>query len=142
MGRPAWHKISRIKQKSWGVKKLINFALDKHYFGFYVTFTDSAEGLSDYFDFDRAETVGGSTYIHLIEKNIHPQEFTGDRLLSKGFFEEVSDQAKKLGRDYAYIFDSLNRKNFTFLTPLNCDLKAFIFALNDSAEAFVLLLSK
>lgn len=29
-----------------------------------------------------------------------------------------------------------------FLTPLNLDLNAFIFALKDSAEAFVLLLSK
>ena len=48
------------------------------------------EGLSDYFDFDKAETVGGSTYIYLIEKNIHPQEFLGEQLLSKGFFDEVS----------------------------------------------------
>jgi len=33
-------------------------------------------------------------------------------------------------------------KNSTFLTPLNCTLKAFILALNDSAEAFVLRLIK
>lgn len=48
------------------------------------------EGLSDYFEFDKVETVNGSTYIYLIEKNIHPQEFSKDQLLSKGFFEEVS----------------------------------------------------
>ena len=48
------------------------------------------EGLSNYFDFDRAETAGGSTRIYLIEKNVHPQEFAGDKLLSKGFFDEVS----------------------------------------------------
>ncbi|TKC02139.1 ISAon1 family transposase N-terminal region protein, partial [Pedobacter cryotolerans] len=48
------------------------------------------QGLSDYFDFDKVETVNGSTYIYLIEKNIHPQEFVGEKLLSKGFFEEVS----------------------------------------------------
>ena len=48
------------------------------------------EGLSDYFDLDKVETVSGSTYIYLIEKNIHPQEFSGDKLLSKGFFDEVS----------------------------------------------------
>lgn len=48
------------------------------------------EGLSDYFEFDRADTVDGSTYIYLIEKNIHPEEFSGDHLLSKGFYDEVS----------------------------------------------------
>ena len=48
------------------------------------------EGLSDYFEFDKVETVNGSTYIYLIEKNIHPKEFVGGNLLSKGFFDEVS----------------------------------------------------
>ena len=48
------------------------------------------EGLSDYFDFDKVETVGGSTYIYLIEKNLHPHEFLGEKLLSKGFFDEIS----------------------------------------------------
>lgn len=48
------------------------------------------EGLSDYFDFDKVETIGGSTYIYLVEKNIHPKEFSGNSLLSKGFFEEIS----------------------------------------------------
>lgn len=48
------------------------------------------EGLSDYFEFDKVETVNGSYYIYLIEKNIHPEEFAGDHLLSKGFFDEVS----------------------------------------------------
>ena len=42
----------------------------------------------------------------------------------------------------AKIVDSLNRKKGIFLTPLNCALKAFILALKDSAEAFVLRLSK
>ena len=32
--------------------------------------------------------------------------------------------------------------NSTFFTPLNCALKAFIFALKDSADAFVLLFIK
>jgi hypothetical protein len=43
---------------------------------------------------------------------------------------------------YAKTFVNLKRKNSTFLTPLNCFLNAFILALKDSAEAFVLLLSK
>jgi len=37
---------------------------------------------------------------------------------------------------------SLKRKHSIFLTPLNLDLNVFILALNDSAEALVLLLSK
>ncbi|SDX16173.1 hypothetical protein SAMN05216556_1192 [Aequorivita viscosa] len=45
-------------------------------------------------------------------------------------------------QDYAKIVVSLNRKKSTFLTPLNCALNAFILALNDSAEALVLRLSK
>lgn len=48
------------------------------------------EGLSDYFEFDKVETISGSFYIYLIEKNIHPREFAGDSLLSKGFFDEIS----------------------------------------------------
>lgn len=50
---------------------------------------------------------------------------------------------KVVGFDYyAKILVSLKRKNSTFLTPLNCALKASILALKDSAEAFVILLSK
>ena len=48
------------------------------------------EGLSDYFEFDKVETVNDSYYIYLIEKNIHPKEFKGERLTSKGFFDEIS----------------------------------------------------
>ena len=43
---------------------------------------------------------------------------------------------------YANILVNLKRKNSTFLTPLNCALKVFIFALKDSAEALVLRLIK
>ena len=38
-----------------------------------------------------------------------------------------------------YSFESLYMKNLMSVTPLNCVLKAFIFALNDSAEALVSL---
>ena len=44
--------------------------------------------------------------------------------------------------DYAKILASLKMKNGISLTPLNCALKAFTFALNDSADAFVERLSK
>ena len=43
---------------------------------------------------------------------------------------------------HAYTFASLNRKNFISTTPLNDALNAFIFALNASAAAFVLLFTK
>ncbi len=36
-----------------------------------------------------------------------------------------------------YSFESLYMKNLMSVTPLNCVLKALIFALNDSAEALV-----
>ncbi len=42
----------------------------------------------------------------------------------------------------AYIFDSLKRKKWTSLTPLNLELNALILALKDSAEAFLFLFSK
>lgn len=48
------------------------------------------QGLSDYFEFDKVETINDSSYIYLVEKNIHPREFAGENLLSKGFFEEIS----------------------------------------------------
>jgi hypothetical protein len=38
--------------------------------------------------------------------------------------------------------DNLNKKKSIFLTPLNWLLNALILVLKDSAEAFVLLLSK
>ena len=38
---------------------------------------------------------------------------------------------------YAKILVSLKTKNGISLTPLSCDLNAFTFALNDSADAFV-----
>lgn len=47
----------------------------------------------------------------------------------------------KLG-GYAKSLDNLNKKNALSRTPLSCNLKFFILALNDSAEALVLLLSK
>ena len=43
---------------------------------------------------------------------------------------------------YAKILASLKIKNGISLTPLNCALNAFTFALNDSADALVERLSK
>ncbi|WP_240534818.1 ISAon1 family transposase [Pedobacter aquae] len=48
------------------------------------------EGLSEYFELDKVETVSDSYYIYLKERNIQPKEFTAQKLISKGFFEEIS----------------------------------------------------
>ena len=44
--------------------------------------------------------------------------------------------------DYAYSFVNLKRKNLISVTPLSDALNALIFALNDSANALVALLTK
>ena len=48
------------------------------------------EGLSYYFELDKVETITDSYYIYLKERNIPPIEFSGQRLRSKGFFDEIS----------------------------------------------------
>ena len=58
-------------------------------------------------------------------------------------FEELAGVFASSGAlDYAKIFASLKIKNGISLTPLNCALNAFTFALNDSADALVERLSK
>ena len=50
-------------------------------------------------------------------------------------FEELAGVFASSGAlHYAKIFASLKIKNVISLTPLNCALNAFAFALNDSAE--------
>ena len=58
-------------------------------------------------------------------------------------FEELAGFFARSGAlHYAKILASLKMKKGISLTPLNCALKAFTFALNDSADAFVERLSK
>ena len=58
-------------------------------------------------------------------------------------FEELAGVFASSGAlHYAKILASLKIKNGISLTPLNCDLNAFTFALKDSADAFVERLSK
>ena len=53
-------------------------------------------------------------------------------------FEELASVfASSVAMHYAKILVSLKTKIGISLTPRNCDLNAFPFALNDSAEAFV-----
>ncbi|TCD15581.1 transposase family protein, partial [Pedobacter psychrodurus] len=48
------------------------------------------EGLTEYFELDRFEVTEGSYHIYLLEKNIHPEEYSGEKLISKGFFDEIT----------------------------------------------------
>ena len=58
-------------------------------------------------------------------------------------FEQLAGVFASCGaRHYAKILASLKIKNGISLTPLNCALNAFTFALNDSADALVERLSK
>ena len=60
-----------------------------------------------------------------------------------GCFEQLAGVFASCGAlHYAKILISLKIKNGISLTPLNCALNAFTFALNDSADAFVERLSK
>lgn len=48
------------------------------------------EGLTEYFELDKFELSEGSYHIYLLEKNIHPEEYSGEKLISKGFFDEIT----------------------------------------------------
>ena len=43
----------------------------------------------EYFEFEKAEKASDSIHLYLFEKNIHPIEFVGQKLTSKGFFDEI-----------------------------------------------------
>lgn len=48
------------------------------------------EGLLDYFEVTSASKTTEGYIISLIEKELRPGEFSGKKLISKGFFEEVT----------------------------------------------------
>lgn len=48
------------------------------------------EGILDYFVVTSAEKTQTHYVISLEEKNLHPEEFIGQRLSSKGYFESVN----------------------------------------------------
>lgn len=98
----------------------------------------------------KAETVIKILHKIPLKQRNKVKEVTLDMASNMGLIVKKSFPKATLGsspkvvgfQDYAKIVASLNRKKSTFFTPLNCALKAFIFALNDSAEALVLRLSK
>ena len=48
------------------------------------------EGILEYFEFTSVEKSSESFTIYLAEKNLHPAEFIGQKLSSKGFFDEIT----------------------------------------------------
>ena len=50
------------------------------------------EGILDFFDLVKIEKLEKSYSIFLEEKNVTPFEFSSDKLLSKGFFDEITVQ--------------------------------------------------
>jgi len=50
------------------------------------------EGVLEYFEVRDMVSKNNQYHIHLEEKNIHPAQFKGIKLSSKGFYEEVTVQ--------------------------------------------------
>ncbi|MBL0302684.1 MAG: hypothetical protein IPQ23_13505 [Cytophagaceae bacterium] len=48
------------------------------------------EGLFEYFEVVKVEKLESSFNIHIAERNLIPKEFGGQKLESKGYFEEES----------------------------------------------------
>lgn len=50
------------------------------------------DGLLSYFEVSEVKESAGQIEVHLVEKNLHPQEYQKDKLSSKGFFDTVTIQ--------------------------------------------------
>lgn len=50
------------------------------------------EGLLDYFEVVSMKLKDKQYFIYLEEKNLHPERFKGEKLTSKGFYDEVTIQ--------------------------------------------------
>lgn len=48
------------------------------------------EGILEYFDLTSVEKSSENYTIYLAEKNLHPAEFSGQKLTSKGYFDEIT----------------------------------------------------
>ena len=50
------------------------------------------EGLLDYFELVSYEFKDKQYFLHLEEKNIHPEQYQGEKLTSKGFYDVITIQ--------------------------------------------------
>lgn len=61
------------------------------------------EGILDFFKVSKVVQSEEGLHIYLEEKNIIPQEFTGNRLTSKGFMDEIRVQDFPIRGKAAYL---------------------------------------
>ena len=79
-----------INPKSWGVNKKIAcfvFMKEKEFLSLLLP-----DGMMEYFEITEVEKHPDSYTIHLSERNIIPELYKHDKLLSKGFYEPVTIQ--------------------------------------------------
>lgn len=76
------------------------------------------EGILDYFEVTDIVFTDHQYHIYLEEKNIHPEQFKGEKLTSKGFYEQVTIQDFPL-RGKACFLKVRRRKWFNEQTGLN-----------------------
>jgi hypothetical protein len=112
-----------IKQKSWGVYLIL----------FNIIILDNSllslilpEDLTDYFELDKFELSEGSYHIYLLEKNIHPEGYSGEKLISKGFFDEINIRDFPLWGKPCYLkvkrrkWQNVNTKKIVFRLEPGC----------------------
>ena len=110
-----------------------------------ILFHDSGYRCLKHFpgDVDDRKPLEYEKFIGLIYgKLIADKGYIGRNLFQRLFVDGIQLAHPINKGDYAYSFVNLKRKNLISVTPLSDALNALIFALNDSANALVALLTK
>lgn len=76
------------------------------------------KGLLDYFEAKEISKTEETTYLHLEELNIKPERYKDDKLVSKGFYDEITVQDFPL-RGNAFYLKIKRRKWFNESLGLN-----------------------
>ena len=61
------------------------------------------EGILNYFEITNCIKADDGFKIYLAEKNVPPEEFASDRLISKGFFDEITVQDFPIRNKASYL---------------------------------------
>ena len=69
------------------------------------------EGLLDYFEITKVDLTDNIFSIYLSELNLIPLEYTSDKLISKGFYEEIKVQDFPIRGKAAFLY--LKRRRWT-----------------------------
>ncbi len=78
------------------------------------------EGLFEYFEIVKVEKIENSFNIHIVERNLIPKEFEGQKLESKGYFEEESVRDFPLRGKACFL--KIKRRKW-----LNCDTGKIVY---------------